>query len=74
MPIVCGVVVRGPVPAGLMGAAAATGLLLHLGLHLLGGIDNPAVSACWAILGSVMLTVGALLLRPPARPSHASEP
>lgn len=63
VPIVGGVVIRGPVSAGLMGAAAATGLLLHLGLHLGAGIENPAVSACWAILGSVMLTVGALALR-----------
>lgn len=63
VPIVCGVMVRGPVSATLMGVAAATGLGLHLGLHLLGGVSNPAVSACWAILGSVMLTVGALALR-----------
>ncbi|MCX4244967.1 sodium:solute symporter family transporter [Paraliomyxa miuraensis] len=72
VPIVCGVMVRGTVPAKLMGAAAATGLILHLGLHLVGGIDNPAVSACWAILGSVMLTVVALLVRPPV--PAASEP
>lgn len=76
VPIVFGVAVRGPVSARLMGTAAATGLLLHLLLHLYGGIDNPAVSACWAILGSVMLTVGALALRRPgasARPPHATE-
>lgn len=63
VPIVCGVLVRGPVSARLMGAAAGTGLGLHLVLHLFMGIENPAVSACWAILGSVMLTAGALLLR-----------
>jgi sodium/pantothenate symporter len=69
VPIVCGVVVRGPVSARLMGVAAATGLGLHLVLHLWGGMDNPAVSACWAILGSVMLTAGALALRRPAVPA-----
>jgi sodium/pantothenate symporter len=63
VPIVCGVLLRGPVSARLMGAAAATGLGLHLVLHVWGGMDNPAESACWAILGSVMLTVGALALQ-----------
>jgi sodium/pantothenate symporter len=63
VPIVTGVLVRGPVSARLMGAAAATGLGVHLGLHLLGGVANPAVSACWAILASLVLTAGGLVMR-----------
>jgi sodium/pantothenate symporter len=65
VPIVCGVLLRGPVSPRLMGAAAGTGLGLHLVLHLFMGIENPAVSACWAILGSIVLAAGGLALRRP---------
>jgi sodium/pantothenate symporter len=65
VPIVCGVLMRGPISPRLMGAAAGTGLGLHLVLHLFMGIENPAVSACWAILGSIVLAAGGLALRRP---------
>lgn len=64
VPIVLGVLVRGHVPARLAGLAAITGLVLHLVLHLGLGVENPAVSACWAILGSSALAAVAMLLRP----------
>ncbi|MEX1367485.1 MAG: sodium:solute symporter family protein [Nannocystaceae bacterium] len=64
VPIVLGVLVRGPVSARLAGAAAVTGLSLHLLLHLGLGVANPAVSACWAILASSLLAaVGMALSR-----------
>jgi SSS family solute:Na+ symporter/sodium/pantothenate symporter len=56
VPILLGVLVRGPLSASIAGLAAVTGLTLHLGLHLGAGVDNPAVSACWAIFGSAALT------------------
>lgn len=62
VPIVVGVSVRGPVSARVMGLAAATGLVLHLGLHLGAGMTNPAVSACWAIFGSAAVTAVAMLV------------
>ncbi|MCB9712228.1 MAG: sodium:solute symporter family protein [Myxococcales bacterium] len=64
VPIVLGVLVPGPVPARLVGLAAGTGLVLHLVLHLVVGIENPAVSACWAIIASSVLAAIAMLLRP----------
>ncbi len=55
VPIVFGVLVRGPVPAALVGVAAATGVATHLVLPLVAEVPNPAVSATWAILASTMV-------------------
>lgn len=64
VPIVFGVLVRGPVPAALVGIAAATGVATHLILPLVADVPNPAVSATWAILASTMVgLVGLLVIR-----------
>ncbi len=62
VPILFGVLYRGRLPNWLAGSAAAIGLLLHLSLNLFGGIDNPAVSASYAIIASMGYTLLALLV------------
>jgi sodium/pantothenate symporter len=62
VPIVFGVLVRGPISARVMAFAAVVGLAVHLALDLAVGIDNPAVSACYAILASVMIALLSMAL------------
>jgi SSS family solute:Na+ symporter/sodium/pantothenate symporter len=62
VPIVFGVLVRGAISARVIGLAAATGLGVHLGLDLVCGVPNPAVSACYAILASVMIALLSMAL------------
>jgi SSS family solute:Na+ symporter/sodium/pantothenate symporter len=57
VPIVFGVLFRRPISASIMGIAAATALVTHLTLHMLAGVHNPAVSACYAIMASIMMTL-----------------
>lgn len=68
VPIVLGVVVRGEVSARVVGAAAVTGLVLHLVLHLAMGVENPAVSACWAIFASGLVAAVPMTLRRLTKP------
>lgn len=53
VPIVFGVLVRSELPVWLVSIAALLGLAGHLGLNLLAGVANPAVSASYAILLSL---------------------
>ncbi len=62
VPILFGVLYRGTMPVWLTGSAAVIGLALHLLLNLFGGVANPAVSASYAIIISVVYTLAALLL------------
>jgi SSS family solute:Na+ symporter/sodium/pantothenate symporter len=62
VPIVFGVLVRGTISARVMGLAAATGLSTHLVLDVVVGVTNPAVSACYAILASVMIALLSMAL------------
>jgi SSS family solute:Na+ symporter/sodium/pantothenate symporter len=57
VPIVFGVLVRATISARIMSLAAGTGLAVHLYLDLAHGVANPAVSACYAILASVMIAL-----------------
>lgn len=61
VPIVFGVLVRGQLPVWLVAVAAVLGLTVHLGLNLLAGVSNPAVSASYAILLSVTFALLGLL-------------
>lgn len=57
VPVVLGVLVRGPISARIPAVAAAVALVTHLALHLGFGVENPAVSACYAIMASVMVAL-----------------
>ena len=54
VPMLFGVLFTGRLPLWLVGGAALIGLLLHFYLNLLGGVLNPAVSASYAILASLL--------------------
>jgi SSS family solute:Na+ symporter/sodium/pantothenate symporter len=69
VPIVFGVLVRGAISARVMGLAAATGLGVHLGLDLVIGVSNPAISACYAIIASVMIALLSMAWLRARRPS-----
>jgi len=61
-PITLGVLMRRRIPAWIMGVAAAIGLLGHLGLNLfVPGMENPAVSASWALITSFTVALCLLL-------------
>ncbi|MBL4581352.1 MAG: sodium:solute symporter family protein [Gammaproteobacteria bacterium] len=53
VPMLFGVLVRGALPLWLVFGASLIGLFGHFFLHLLMGIENPAVSASYAILLSL---------------------
>ncbi len=56
IPIGIGVFSRQVVPAWLMGICACVGLLTHFGLMAFAGIENPSVSATYALLVSSITT------------------
>ncbi len=66
VPVLFGVLVQRPIPLWVVGLPAVTGLALHLVLNLLAGVSNPAVSATWAILVSVLLGLLGLWITRPA--------
>jgi len=53
VPVVFGVLVRRHIPLWVVAGAAAIGLLVHLVLNLVVGIENPAVSATYAIMAAL---------------------
>lgn len=53
VPMLFGVLVRTPLPLALVFGASLIGLIGHFFLHLVVGIENPAVSASYAILLSI---------------------
>ncbi|MCR9161731.1 MAG: sodium:solute symporter family transporter [Nannocystaceae bacterium] len=55
VPLVFGVLRRGPLPVVPVAVASGFALALHFSLHLSGTLPNPAVSASWAILASTAL-------------------
>lgn len=63
VPIVFGVLVPGKIPAWLMGLSSGLALATHLILHLFLGVTNPAVSSCYAIIGSVAVALVAMAIR-----------
>ncbi|WP_116368057.1 sodium:solute symporter family transporter [Parahaliea mediterranea] len=61
VPILFGVLLRRDMPLWVVGGAALVALLTHLGLNLSGRVANPAVSATWAILASLLVGVAGLV-------------
>ncbi|PCH61804.1 MAG: sodium:solute symporter [SAR86 cluster bacterium] len=69
VPMLFGVLVRGALPLWLVFGASLIGLLGHFILHLVLGIENPAVSASYAILLSLAYGfIGLAWLRLPKKP------
>lgn len=61
VPMLFGVLIKGPVPLWIVAGAALFGLVAHFYLNLFGGVINPAVSASYAIVGSALIASVALL-------------
>ena len=57
-----GVLLRGRIPLWVVAGSAAIGLVGHFYLNLFDGVENPAVSASYAILVSLTFGVAALLI------------
>ena len=68
VPILFGVLLSRPLPTAVVAIAALLGLLGHLYFNLLGGVANPAVSASYAIVASLVFTFIYLLYRRFASP------
>ncbi|MGQ9425012.1 sodium:solute symporter family transporter [Gilvimarinus sp. F26214L] len=62
VPILFGVLIRDPIPLWVVAGAAAIGLVGHLYLNLIHGIENPAVSSSYAILASTAYAILGLSL------------
>ena len=62
VPILFGVLVRGTIPLWIAYSAAVMALLIHLYLNLFGGVVNPAVSAAYAIIATVIYAALSLWL------------
>ncbi len=60
VPVLFGVLVRRHIPLWVVGGAAGLGLFLHLFLNLVAGVENPAVSATYAILASLLFGIAGL--------------
>lgn len=61
VPMLFGVLVRGPLPMWLVFGASLIGLFGHFLLHFGLGIENPAVSASYAILIALAYGLGGLI-------------
>lgn len=64
VPMLFGVLIKGELPVKLVFTASLIGLLGHFLLHLFLGVENPAVSASYAILASLAFALVALRLTP----------
>ena len=53
VPVLFGVLVRRHIPLWVVMGAAGIGLFLHLALNLIAGIENPAISASYAIFAAL---------------------
>lgn len=65
VPMLFGVLHQGELPVKLIFTASLIGLLGHFLLHLFLGVENPAVSASYAILASLAFALVTLRLTPP---------
>ena len=70
VPVLFGVLVRRHIPLWVVAGAAAIGLLLHLWLNLYGGVENPAVSATYAIFAALAFGLLGLAVTPAGEPVH----
>jgi len=62
VPVLFGVLVRRHIPLWVVAISAALGLLVHLLLNLVVGIENPAISATYAIFVSLSFGLLGLIL------------
>lgn len=62
VPVLFGVLVRRHIPLWVVVGSAAIGLMLHLLLNLFAGVENPAVSATYAIFASMAFGLAGLAL------------
>lgn len=69
-PVVFGILVKGRVPAQLVGALSLLAVATHFGLRFFGGVVNPSVSASLGIIAS--FAVGALVLATQAALARAA--
>lgn len=72
VPVVFGVLVRRHIPLWVVAGAAVIGLGLHLFLNLYAGVENPAVSATYAIFASMVFGLFGLWVTPSGEPVHHS--
>lgn len=70
VPVLFGVLVRRHIPLWVVAGAAAIGLSLHLVLNLYAGVENPAVSATYAIFASLVFGLVGLAVTPSEEPVH----
>jgi SSS family solute:Na+ symporter/sodium/pantothenate symporter len=65
VPVLFGVLVRRHIPLWVVAGSAAIGLALHLWLNLVVGVENPAISATYAIIAALAFgLVGLFMTRP----------
>ena len=62
VPVLFGVLVRRHIPLWVVAGSAGIGLSLHLLLNLLLGVENPAVSATYAIMAALAFGLAGLWL------------
>ncbi|KAA1189686.1 sodium:solute symporter family protein [Pseudohalioglobus sediminis] len=72
VPVLFGVLVRRHIPLWVVMGSAAIGLLLHLWFNLFGGVENPAVSATYAIFASLAFGLFGLAVTRNAMPAQQS--
>lgn len=71
VPILFGVIVRGSIPLWIITCSAFGGLFIHLFLNLYAGILNPAVSASYAILATLIFATISLQISRASKRSSA---
>lgn len=73
VPVLFGVLVRRHVPLWVVAIAAGMGLVVHLLLNLFMGVENPAVSATYAILLSLAFGLAGLYVSRPSALQAAAD-
>lgn len=64
VPLLFGVLYRRPLPVWLIGSCSLIALTAHFYLNLFAGVANPAVSASYAILLSIVIALAGVLALP----------
>jgi SSS family solute:Na+ symporter/sodium/pantothenate symporter len=73
VPVLFGVLVRRHIPLWVVGVSAAIGLSLHLLLNLFLGVENPAVSATYAIMAALAFGLAGLWITRRETAVHGSD-
>lgn len=74
VPMLFGVLFKRDLPLWLIFSASLIGLLGHFALHLFFGVENPSISASYAIIASVIYAFLGLLVLPKTRIGPLSHP